>query len=45
MYSCPECNKEMIWQSDYEKENDTYSDYVCFDCEIELIKKWKCDTP
>lgn len=40
MYKCPECGELMIWQSDNDDGEYTYSFYVCDNCNIDLIKYW-----
>lgn len=41
MYKCPECEKEMIWQSDNENDEGIDSIYSCDECEITLYKTYK----
>lgn len=44
MYKCPECQKDMIWQNDFDSEDvgreepGIVSFWSCDDCHIELEK-------
>lgn len=38
MYNCPECDKEMTWQSDEKIGTEIYSQFSCSHCDIHLTK-------
>lgn len=44
MMNCPRCNKELIWQNDYdlgiEDDDNTYTDYAC-ECGVMVTVPWE----
>lgn len=47
MFNCPECNKETVWNNDWDDNENGQeiitSLYTCSDCDIDIIKRHYCN--
>jgi hypothetical protein len=46
MIACPRCDKEMIWQNDYDlgdETEETFTDYLCV-CGVMISIPWRDQT-